>query len=388
MIPIEPRSYGAMGADSAIVIGGGFFGSMIAVHLRASGVSRVTLCEREPRLLARASYSNQARVHSGCHYPRAFLTAYRSRTNLPRFAREFAPALKRDFTCVYAIAARRSKVMATQFERFMHDIGARYERTASGYRGLFDPRLVSASYIVDEYAFDAARLRDLLGVQLARAGVDVRLGTEALRVSPEGPIIRVETRNAGRMEILEAALVINCTYARTNWTVRQSSSVSGLKHELAEIALMEVPQELRDIGITVMDGPFFSCMPFPAEQCHSLTHVRYTPHGNVADTDGVLDPLRLLEEPCTSRAESMLADAARFVPALRRSRHRKSLFEVKTVLLHHEVDDGRPILLRRDFAHPGVLSVLGGKLDNVYDALAELDRLLGIQRARAETEAA
>ena len=387
MIPIESRSYGAASADSAIVIGGGFFGSMIALHLRASGVSRVILCEREPRLLARASYSNQARVHSGCHYPRAFLTAHRSRTNLPRFSREFAPALKRDFTCVYAIAARRSKVRAAQFERFMHDIGARHERAASGYRGLFDPRLVAAAYIVDEYAFDAAKLRDILGAQLARAAVEVRLGTEAMRVLPEGPIVRVEIRNAARTETLEAKLVINCTYARTNWTVRQSSSVSGLKHELAEIALVEVPEELEAVGITVMDGPFFSCMPFPAEQCHSLSHVRYTPHGSVCDTDGALDPLSLFEEPA-SRADSMLADAARFVPALRQSRHRKSLFEVKTVLLHHEVDDGRPILLRRDFAHPGVLSVLGGKLDNVYDVLAELDRLLGIRGVRAATEAA
>jgi len=388
MIPIESVSHGAMNADSAIVIGGGFFGCMIAMHLRGSGVSRVTLCEREPLLLARASYSNQARVHSGCHYPRAFLTAHRSRANLPRFSREFAPALKRDFTCVYAIAARRSKVRAPQFERFMDDIGARYERAASGYRGLFDPRLVAAAYVVDEYAFDAARLRDILGAQLARAAVDVRLGTEAVRISPEGPIVRVEARSATRTEILEASLVINCTYARTNWTVRQSSSVSGLKHELAEIALVDVPQELEDVGITVMDGPFFSCMPFPAERCHSLTHVRYTPHGSVSDMDGAIDPLRLLDDPCAARAANMVADAARFVPVLRDCRHRKSLFEIKTVLLHHEVDDGRPILLRRDFAHPGVLSVLGGKLDNVYDVLAELDRLLGVQGARAATEAA
>lgn len=388
MTLIEPHSHGISGADSAVVIGGGFFGCMIAAHLRASGVPRVTLCEREPRLLARASYSNQARVHSGCHYPRAFLTAYRSHMNLQRFCREFAPALKRDFTCVYAIAARRSKVRATQFERFMHDIGARYERAPSGYRGLFDPRLVAAAYVVDEYAFDAARLRDIFGALLARAAVNVRLGTEALRVQPEGRTVRVEVRNATRSESLEAALVINCTYARTNWTVRESSSMSRLKHEIAEIALMEVPRELEDVGVTVMDGPFFSCMPFPAEQCHSLSHVRYTPHGNVCDTDGALDPLLLLAERRAVRAASMLADAARFVPVLRQSRHRKSLFEVKTVLLHHEVDDGRPILLRRDFAHPAVLSVLGGKLDNVYDVLAELDRVLGIQGARAATEAA
>ena len=84
----------------------------------------------------------------------------------------------------------------------------------------------------------------------------------------------------------------------------------------------------------------------------------------------------------------MQADAARFLPLLRHSNHRQSLFEIKTVLAQSEVDDGRPILLRRDFGHPGIYSVLGGKLDNVYDVLAELDRLLGVNTAQAAIEAA
>ena len=374
---------------AAIVVGGGFFGSTIALHLRGRGFGPITLCEREDRLLARASYSNQARVHNGYHYPRSYVTAYRSRANLPRFSREFAAALKRDFTCVYAIAARRSKVMPSQFERFMSDIGAKFERAASGYRGLFDPRLVSAVYIVDEYAFDANRLRELLSQQLARAGIDVRLGTEVQSVSPDGEDVRVDVKVPSGVEILSAPLVLNCTYARTNWVVRGSPSPSSLKHELAEIALVDVPGELRDVGITVMDGPFFSCMPFPAEQCHSLSHVRYTPHGHVLDSDGSLDPLMLLAgTKLASRAANMVADAARFVPALRQAVHRRSLFEIKTVLTHHEVDDGRPILLRREFGHPGIFSVLGGKLDNVYDVLTELDRLLGAGTSSAAIEAA
>jgi glycine/D-amino acid oxidase-like deaminating enzyme len=374
---------------AAIVVGGGFFGSTIALHLRGRGFGPVTLCERENRLLARASYSNQARVHNGYHYPRSYVTAYRSRANLPRFSREFASALNRDFTCVYAVAARRSKVVPSQFERFMSDIGAKFERAASGYRGLFDPRLVSAVYVVDEYAFDANRLRELLAQQLARAGVDVRLGTDVHRICPNGEEVRVDMKGPTGEQTLSAPLVLNCTYARTNWNVRGSATTSSLKHELAEIALVDVPEELRDVGITVMDGPFFSCMPFPAEQCHSLTHVRYTPHGHVLDGDGSIDALALLAGTrLASRAASMAADAARFVPALRQAVYRRSLFEIKTVLTHHEVDDGRPILLRRDFEHPGIFSVLGGKLDNVYDVLTELDRLLGADTASAVIEAA
>ena len=74
----------------AAVIGGGFYGAAIAIYLVARrGLSAVCLVEREPDLLMRASYNNQARVHNGYHYPRSFTTAYRSRVNLPRFARDF-----------------------------------------------------------------------------------------------------------------------------------------------------------------------------------------------------------------------------------------------------------------------------------------------------------
>jgi glycine/D-amino acid oxidase-like deaminating enzyme len=375
---------------AALVIGGGFFGCSIALHLRQRGFS-VSVIEREDRPLARASYANQARVHNGYHYPRSYVTAARSRANMARFAREFAPAMKRDFSAIYALAARRSKVMPTQYERFMRDIGASFEHAGSAYARLFDRRMVAAVYVAEECAFDAARLRELLTAQLQSAGVELWLGAEAVSVVPRDAGVQVEVRTSSGTRTLSTGLAVNCTYARTNWNMRASASASDLKHELTEVALIDVPEPLRNVGITVMDGPFFSCMPFPAEQCHSLTHVRYTPHREQSDVGGhdAVDPLLLLKStPLQSRVRFMLADAARFVPLLRTAAHRRSLFEVKTVLAQREVDDGRPILLRRDFAHPGVLSVLGGKLDNVYDVLTELDRLLDVAAASTAIEAA
>jgi hypothetical protein len=68
----------------------------------------------------------------------------------------------------------------------------------------------------------------------------------------------------------------------------------------------------------------------------------------------------------------MRADAARYLPALAALTHRGSWWAVKTVLPRNEVDDGRPILLHRDPAAPGLVSVLGSKLDNVYDVLDQV----------------
>ena len=112
----------------AIVIGGGFYGAAIAIYLKTQrGFQSVLLIERESGLLQRASYNNQARVHYGYHYPRSFTTAFRSRVNLPRFVQDYPLAVKRDFTKLYAIARRNSKVTARQFERFCREIGARLE---------------------------------------------------------------------------------------------------------------------------------------------------------------------------------------------------------------------------------------------------------------------
>lgn len=362
-----------------LIIGGGFFGCAVALHLRRLGIERVLLVEREDALLTRASYCNQARVHNGYHYPRSFLTACRSRINLPRFRRDYGFAVKTDFTSLYAIASHRSKVIPRQFERFMDDIGARHESVGAGYAGLFDPSQVAAVYLTEEYAFDAGKLRSHFESELAAARVRVELNTEAMPLTAGGANLTVELRRRDLRWREEADTVINCSYANVNRNVAAATGLTPIKHEITEVALIEPPRELAKLAVTVMDGPFFSCMPFPAEDCHSLTHVRYTPHGSFIDRDGRRDPVRELEAlQLRSRVDYMIADGARLMPCLRKSRWRRSLFEIKSVLVRNEADDGRPVLLRRDSLHPRVFSLLGAKIDNVYDVLTRLESVLSL----------
>ncbi len=88
------------------------------------------------------SYNNQARVHNGYHYPRSFTTAYRSRINLPNFVRDWPDAIRQDFSKLYAIARRNSKVTAKQLVRFCRDIGAKIQPAEQELRALFEPRLI------------------------------------------------------------------------------------------------------------------------------------------------------------------------------------------------------------------------------------------------------
>jgi len=85
---------------------------------------KVILVEKEDDFMQRASYTNQARVHNGYHYPRSILTALRSRVSFPRFYDEFKDCVDDTFDKYYMISRLQSKVSAKQFEKFCNRIGA------------------------------------------------------------------------------------------------------------------------------------------------------------------------------------------------------------------------------------------------------------------------
>ena len=326
------------------------------------------LLEREPQLVTRASYRNQARLHGGYHYPRSFATAYRSRLNVARFIADVGDAVVGGFRSLYAIARSGSRVTPAQFERFCDSIEAPYDLVDIATARLFEPRLIAAVYEVEEYAIDASILRSVVGERLSGLGVDVRTGLEALEVRSTREAVIVLLGDGTELHVNE---LYDCTYCELGHTTRHSGTRTALKHEIAEIALCSLPEEWPDVSLTVMDGPFFSVMPFPAKGLWSLSHVRYTPHLSWAGTDedgrNPQDVLRRLRP--RTRFGFMVRDAGRFVPALSAARYRESLYQVKTVLVRNEIDDGRPILLERSSDEPRIISVLGAKLDNVYDVL-------------------
>jgi glycine/D-amino acid oxidase-like deaminating enzyme len=364
----------------AVVVGGGFYGARLALMLGGVG-QRVLLVEREAELLARASLRNQARVHNGYHYPRSILTSLRSRLNYVRFSDEYADCIERSFPHYYAVGKRMSKITAAQFSEFCRRIGAPLTPAPATAKKLFDADRIDSVFEVEECAFDATKLRRRVARELAIAGVEVALKTEALRVArrgDDGAVVTLE-RDGDELHV-ECELVLNCTYSRLNRLLVDSGAASiPMKHELTEMALIQPPPELGGAAVTVMDGPFFSMMPYPSRGLFTLSHVRYTPHyswhdaGDAPIYDG--DPLLSSRE---SRFVHMASDAARYLPAMRAACYVDSLWEVKTVMPRSEQDDSRPILLRRSAEHPACITVLGAKIDSVYDVEDALRKLLVI----------
>ena len=348
-----------------IVIGGGFYGCCLALYLRSIS-SRVLLVEVGEQLMDRASRVNQARVHTGFHYPRSAATAVKSMLLHRRFLADFPEAVVGDFQMLYAIARRRSKVTAKKFHRMFRDMGAPIEPAGPAHRALFNPDMVEDVFACYEVAFDHAILGRQVAQRLADAGVELRLSTELVGLA-DGRAGVIAALSDGTE--VTAGYAFNITYAQINAVLAKAGLAQArLKHEIAELALIEPPRELERIGVTVMDGPFFSAMPYPSERLYSLTHVRYTPHESWADNPDLRDPYRHFAglDPET-RYAFMLRDAQRYLPSLAGAQYRRSIYEVKTILIKNEADDGRPILYHRKPETSRVISILGGKIDNIYD---------------------
>lgn len=366
-----------------IIIGGGFYGSSLACFLK-DHFSKVLVVEGHDDLMQRASYVNQARVHNGYHYPRHFLTAVRSHSSFLRFVEEYESCVVSDFKKYYGIAKKFSKVSARQFQATMERIGSFIEPAPPTISSLFNSDLMESVFTVQEYAFDSHKLKLHVIEKMKNQGVEILLNHKVSHIQNQNPLSLKVTpvdKNSPWAECsqpsidLKCTWVFNTTYGHINDILNTSQfKLIPLKQEITEMSIINLPGELQDKSFTIMCGPFFSIMPFPSLNAWTLSHVRYTPHNYWIENQGSFkSSYQILNEyKKISAYPYMIQDVCRYMPSMQKSEYLKSLWEVKTTLPSMEHNDGRPILFYRHPENANVISIMGGKIDNIYDVIDEV----------------
>lgn len=367
-----------------IIIGAGLYGLYSAVYCGKKGENILVLeCDDVP--FARRTYINQARVHMGYHYPRSISTASKSRNYFDRFCRDYPESIKEDFTKIYATSANFSWTNKEQFEKFCHDTDIPCERIFN--TKYFKEGMCDGTFLTKEYTYDWRILRDLLLKDIEKLeNITVRYNSFITKIENTGEEYVLTLKDG---ESFSAGYVLNSTYASVN----QINSMAGfetfpIKYELCEIILCTVDEKLKNTGITVMDGPFFSIMPFGKTGYHSLTSVTFTPHVTCYDKLPTFECQKGIEDYCSPghlgncnncphKPESawgyMSQLARKYLKDEYKFEYYGSLFSMKPILKMSEIDDSRPTLIKVFNKKPTFVSVLSGKINTVYDLKEVLD---------------
>lgn len=357
-----------------VVIGGGLFGAYSSLILGKMGHS-VLLVEQASNLMSRASLVNQARLHTGLHYPRSIVTARESLGYYTKFRERF-PSAVFDFQQIYAISSHNSKTSSRDFRSFVERLGLDFEEVALDR--YFNSGTVELALRVEEPTFDAQILRfQILQEIESEPNIELYFDTAVIGGNISGDRSSLLLGNGSTVETDGIVIAV---YAGVN-SIRQSLGlpILPLSFELTEIVLGSVTPEMSGIGFTVMDGPFWSMMPYGDSGSVSLTSVGITPLRKSRNLPifqcqslrSGCTPLSLSDcNTCHVRPSSGLTHQVQQMKLFLKNQEfftpTKSLMTVKSTLNTTEVDDARPTLIQKE-SDSKTWTVFSGKVSTLFD---------------------
>lgn len=361
-----------------LIIGGGIFGVYAALFL--SRQFKVVLIEKADQLCTKASIINQARVHSGYHYPRSVSTAKMSDSYKKRFINEHKNYINKNFDHYYGIEKEMSFTNAKQFERFCSHIKAKYSKVTANKN--INLSKFEALYLVEEFSFDPILIAEFYKKKIKNAAnINVLLNTKAASSEKETNHWRVVLEdNKNNKQVIKALNVVNATYSSIN-QINQIFQLPtfNLVHEISEIALVVAPK-IKNIGLTVMDGPFASIMPYGLSDLHSLSSVSYTHHEATTNKTPSFECAKCdrtnrdwsrecnkCNEPIQTNFFKMKNQISKYFKEDIEINHFFSMFTVKTKLKSSYIDDSRPTEISRMASSPNFYSLFSGKINSIYE---------------------
>lgn len=368
-----------------VIIGAGIYGLYSALFCCQKG-QRVVVLECDNAPFKRATYINQARVHQGYHYPRSISTAMKSAGYFERFNKDFAFCINKEFEQIYATSSRYSWTDGKQFKEFCKAAGIPCEELHPA--AYFKDGMCDGAFRTKEYTYDAMLLKEYLLQEISKYpnNCEIKYNVKIMGIEKDQDACLIMLEEG---ESLRSGFILNAAYAGVN----QILDIVGfekfsIKYELCEIILCSVNEKLKRKGFTVMDGPFFSIMPFGKTGYHSLTSVTFTPHITSNDEVPVFACQKESGGTCTTFRLGNCNDCAvkpktafPYMANLARKyilddysfEYKSSFFSMKPILRSSEIDDSRPTVIREYSRKPTFISVLSGKINTVYD----LDEVLG-----------
>ena len=351
------------------VIGGGIFGSSIALELSKN--FGVTLYERSGELLSGASTNNHLRHHGGYHYPRSKDTAIECLKSRESFEREYGPCIIRPFNHYHAIAKEDSKTTPGNYLKFCEELGLPYEVVQLD-GNLINKEKVSMVVKVAEYAYDPKKMLEIVKEKLRNSEVEVRLNSNIIggEIKKNKKILKISSP-LGNIEE-EFDFIINATYYNFNafnkWLGLPRKKVL---YELVEMLEIELP--LREkIGLSIFDGQFATLMPRAEEGRFTLAHIKESVISDFVSNN--LDPEVMFSGDIKTNQENILKASIWDFPVLKEAKIIRPIYVIRAVKADVDDTDERPSEIINH--GNGLITIFSGKVVTCVDIAQKVAEII------------
>ncbi len=356
------------------MIGCGIFGAEIALKASSKGLS-VKVFEANEDILLGASMNNQNRLHLGFHYPRDIETGIQSIRGFDLFKKKYEKCIQSNFLNTYFIADNNSFTNIDEYLIFCKELGIPFKNINSKDLPI---RLegVGSGISCDEVVYDCEILRDIVKESIKYNNINISLNS---RVDEIGKIDNLFTLKTTSGEEVDADVVINATYGASNYLTEQLGIlVPERQYEYTAVPIIEL--DIDRIGVTIMDGPFLTILPFGTTNKFLLYHVDLSVIDSEVSTKLNLEWLVKETSPLSKIDKEeyfnmMIDQCKNFIPVLKNSKLIDFLEGPRMVLPRSEHSDARPSLITNTNNY---IEVFSGKIDHSIWVAEEI--IKGLQK--------
>lgn len=333
----------------ALVIGGGIFGICAAVELSKSGIE-THLIEKNNKLMQEATSINQNRFHLGYHYPRSIATAKQCLQGIDSFKEYFGSVLINTRENFYAIGKNGSRVSFDQYLDFCKRLGLPYQEKYPATK-ILDPSGISGCIAVNEQIINLDKLKNKAETLLNKNSVKIYLN-----------------RKFKDSDQKDFQVIVNATYSNLN-SVNKILKLPRRKfrYDVCNVPVLRLPKELSGVGITIMDGEFYSILPYGDTPYHLYWSVK----------DSAVRSVSTYPPKRNSKKNADYSDG-RYIPLLKQSKLIDVLRVTKILRPDVELSDER-ITDLVDYGN-GKFAILSAKLNTCVLTARKLSNVVKTNR--------
>lgn len=343
------------------IIGGGIFGVETALSAASLGL-KVKVFEANDTIMSGATKNNQNRLHLGFHYPRDIETGRQSIRGFYAFKHKYQDCITGQFDNAYFIASKGSLTRPEEYLKFCRELGVNYkEINPSDFH--IDLNGVDIGILCEEVVYDVALLKSTLLQSLEKSQINLALNTRISEVQHSQDGFEIFDHNGNKVK---AKFLINATYSDINRiTAALNYNILQNHYEYTVVPVVEL--DIPRVGITIMDGPFYTLLPFGKTSKYLLYSVEQSVISTVSSDQMPKEwhcpndaPFNELNP--TVYFNNMINDASSFIPILKTAKVIDFLQGPRMVLSNNDCTDGRPSVIK--IFDNKYITIFSGKIDH------------------------